>query len=168
MGLPKIYFMNSHKIKFKQIILKIMKILISLLYDLIIVEVGKNMVKRLYIIFIFIFLGSFINPCKASSANRPKVGLALSGGGALGLAHIGILKKIDSLEIPLDYIAGTSMGGLVGGLYACGYSAKQIEKIVNNINWENIFRDVPDREHLPYFVRQDLHKYQFNINMNRF
>src|SRR6056297_2086311 len=126
------------------------------------------MLKRLILILIFLLLVGNINPCKAAPVNRPKVGLALSGGGALGLAHIGILKKIDSLEIPVDYIAGTSMGGLVGGLYACGYSAKQIEKIVDDINWEHLFRDVPARKHLPYFVKQDLHKYQFNINMNKF
>ena len=58
--------------------------------------------------------------------NRPKVGLVLSGGGARGFAHVGVLKMLDSLNFPVDYIAGTSIGGLIGGLYACGYSAVQI------------------------------------------
>ncbi|HMA61534.1 MAG TPA: patatin-like phospholipase family protein [bacterium] len=99
---------------------------------------------------------------------RPRVGIALSGGGALGLAHLGMLKKIDSLNIPVDYIAGTSMGGLVGGLYACGYSALEIEKIVKDLKWEELFRDTPSREHLPYFVKKDLHKFQFKVNMNKY
>lgn len=65
----------------------------------------------------------------------PKVGLCLSGGGAKGLAHIGLLKLIDSLGIKVDYITGTSMGSVVGGLYACGYSGNQIDSLVKTIDW---------------------------------
>ncbi|RYD88829.1 MAG: patatin, partial [Sphingobacteriales bacterium] len=68
----------------------------------------------------------------------PKIGLALSGGGAKGLAYIGLLKKIDSLGIKVDYVTGTSMGGVLGGLYAMGYSGKQLEDIVNNISWDRV------------------------------
>ena len=67
---------------------------------------------------------------------RPKIGLTLSGGGAKGLAHIGILKAIDSAGLNIDYITGTSMGGVIGSLYAVGYSADSIEKIARNIDWE--------------------------------
>lgn len=129
-------------------------------------------IKSFIILFIVLF------NCFVEAANnkqifepgktRPKVGLALSGGGALGLAHIGVLKKIDSLDIPVDFITGTSMGGLVGGLYACGYSAKEIENLARKLDWENYFRDRPDKEHLPYFVREDLKKYQFKININKY
>ncbi|MCF7858399.1 MAG: patatin-like phospholipase family protein [Candidatus Cloacimonetes bacterium] len=68
--------------------------------------------------------------------SQAKVGLALSGGGARGLAHVGILKVIDELDIQVDYISGTSMGAVVGGLYAMGYSANEIEDMIfaNNFN----------------------------------
>jgi NTE family protein len=66
---------------------------------------------------------------------RPKIGLVLSGGGAKGLAHIGILKAIDSAGLKIDYITGTSMGSIIGGLYAIGYSADSIEKMARNIDW---------------------------------
>ena len=67
---------------------------------------------------------------------RPKIGLVLSGGGAKGLAHIGILKAIDSAGLKVDYITGTSMGSIIGGLYAIGYSADSIEKIARGIDWD--------------------------------
>jgi NTE family protein len=69
---------------------------------------------------------------------RPKIGLVLSGGGAKGLAHIGILKAIDSAGLQIDYITGTSMGSILGGLYAIGYSADSIEKIARGIDWDLI------------------------------
>lgn len=71
-----------------------------------------------------------------SPSTRPKIGLTLSGGGAKGLAHIGILKAIDSAGLNIDYITGTSMGAVIGSLYAIGYSADSIEKITHNIDWE--------------------------------
>src|SRR5687768_5502366 len=67
---------------------------------------------------------------------RPKIGLTLSGGGAKGLAHIGILKAIDSAGLKIDYITGTSMGSIIGGLYAVGYSADSIEKMANVTDWD--------------------------------
>lgn len=70
------------------------------------------------------------------SAQRPKVGVTLSGGGAKGLAHIGILKAIDSAGLKVDYITGTSMGSVIGGLYAVGYSADTIETIARSIDWD--------------------------------
>lgn len=72
-------------------------------------------------------------------AQRPKIGLTLSGGGVKGLAHIGILKAIDSAGLKIDYITGTSMGSVVGGLYAAGYSGDAIEKLAKDINWKTIF-----------------------------
>jgi NTE family protein len=67
---------------------------------------------------------------------RPKIGVALSGGGAKGLAHIGILKAIDSAGLKIDYITGTSMGSIIGSLYAIGYSADSIEKLARKIDWD--------------------------------
>jgi len=69
---------------------------------------------------------------------RPKIGLVLSGGGAKGLAHIGILKAIDSAGLKVDYITGTSMGSIIGALYAVGYSADTIEKITRRIDWDQL------------------------------
>jgi NTE family protein len=79
----------------------------------------------------------------AFAQQRPKIGLTLSGGGAKGLAHIGILKAIDSAGLKIDYITGTSMGAVVGSLYAAGYSGKEIEKIANDIDWNTIFNSNP-------------------------
>jgi len=73
--------------------------------------------------------------------HRPTIGLALEGGGALGLAHIGILRWLEQHHIPVDYIAGTSMGGLVGGLYATGLSASETVEFVHNINWNKALRN---------------------------
>ena len=80
--------------------------------------------------------------------SEEKVGLALSGGGARGLAHIGILKVFDELNIKIDYIAGTSMGAVVGGLYAMGYSASEIEDMILNNDFDNIFDEAVSRENL--------------------
>ena len=79
-------------------------------------------------------------------AQRPKVGLVLSGGGAKGMAHIGVIQILDSLEIPIDLVTGTSMGSIVGGLYSIGYTGDQIEREVVDVNWDDLMRDQPLRE----------------------
>lgn len=77
---------------------------------------------------------------------RPRVGLALSGGGARGLAHIGVLKVLEEKGIAVDCIAGTSMGAVIGGLYAVGYDAKRLESIARSVNWNDLLLDpVPRR-----------------------
>ncbi len=75
---------------------------------------------------------------------RPKIGLTLSGGGAKGFAHIGILHAIDSAGLQIDYITGTRMGSIIGGMYAAGYTAAEIEKIALSVDWERIFTRRPD------------------------
>ena len=79
----------------------------------------------------------------AVSQNQPpfKTGVALSGGGAKGLAHVGLLQLIDSLEIQVDYLTGTSMGGVLAGFYSIGYSADSIHRILNNLSWEYMLSD---------------------------
>src|ERR1700760_5044378 len=69
--------------------------------------------------------------------NRPRIGLVLSGGGARGAAHVGVLKVLEQLHIPIDAIAGTSMGAVVGGLYASGFSPHEIESIMTSLNWQD-------------------------------
>ncbi|MAD97707.1 MAG: patatin [Flavobacteriaceae bacterium] len=83
-----------------------------------------------------------------------KVGLVLSGGGAKGYAHVGILKEIDKAGIRLDYIGGTSMGAIVGGLYAAGYSAEQIEDLIKKTDFNTLIRDILPRRTAPFFVKE--------------
>lgn len=99
-------------------------------------------------------------------ANR-KIGLTLSGGGAKGLAHIGILKAIDSAGLKIDYITGTSMGAVIGALYATGYSGKEIETIVENINWGSIFSNKPNYESLDILKKNNYNKFLFEISFNK-
>ncbi len=84
--------------------------------------------------------------CDESVPKDMKIGLALGGGGARGFAHIGVLKVIDELEIPIDYIAGTSSGAVIGALYAMGYSAVQIEEMILKLKWQDIFDEKVCRE----------------------
>jgi len=78
--------------------------------------------------------------------SRPKIGLVLSGGGARGAAHIGVIKVLEEMRIPIDYIGGTSMGSIVGGLYASGMSIDELEKIVTSVDWIDTFSDNIPRE----------------------
>ena len=80
--------------------------------------------------------------------DRPKVALVLSGGGAKGLAHVGVLEVLDSLGLPIDMIAGTSMGSIVGGLYAIGYQPDEIREIVRETDWDMMLNPRPEREYL--------------------
>jgi NTE family protein len=91
----------------------------------------------------------------AADQPRPRIGLVLSGGGARGAAHVGVLKVIDELKIPIDAVAGTSMGAVVGGLYASGMSAVEIEKLLTSVNWQDAFQDRPPRAQLGYRRKQD-------------
>lgn len=94
-------------------------------------------------------------------ANRPraKIGVALEGGGALGLAHIGVLQWFEDHHIPVDYIAGTSMGGLVGGLYATGKSPRELQEIVSQQKWDIIIGGQTPYEDLSYRRKEDARDY---------
>ena len=86
---------------------------------------------------------------------RPKVGLVLSGGGARGLAHIGVLKALREQRVPVDFIVATSMGSIVGGAYAAGQTPAQMEALVRNADWAQIFSDRPPREDLSFRRKED-------------
>jgi len=88
------------------------------------------------------------NPASGQDTpKRPKVGLALSGGGAKGIAHIGVLKVMEEAGLKPDYISGVSMGSIVGGLYATGYTADSLEKIVRSIDWDLMLSDnIPENK----------------------
>jgi NTE family protein len=86
---------------------------------------------------------------------RPRICLVLSGGGARGMAHIGVLKVLEELKVPIDCIAGTSMGAVVGGLYASGMTAAQIDTTMRSVDWQEAFRDAPPRRDLAFRRKQD-------------
>ncbi len=92
---------------------------------------------------------------QALDAHRPRVGLVLSGGGARGTAHIGVLKVLEEMRVPIDAIAGTSIGAVVGGLYASGVPAAEIERVMTSIDWQDAFRDRPSRADLAFRRKQD-------------
>ena len=91
----------------------------------------------------------------AEPATRPRICLVLSGGGARGMAHIGVLKILEDLKIPIDCIAGTSMGAIVGGLYASGMTAADIDATMRSLDWQEAFRDAPPRRDLAFRRKQD-------------
>lgn len=89
------------------------------------------------------------------SAARPRVGLVLSGGGARGLAHVGVLRALEQMRVPVDLIVGTSMGALVGGAYAAGREVVDLEQFVRTADWEAILADRPDRRSLSFSRREE-------------
>ena len=101
-------------------------------------------------------------------ADNPKVGLVLSGGGAKGLAHIGVLKVIDSMGVRVDYIAGTSMGAVVGGLYASGYSAMQLDSIFREVDINVLLGDKVPRASKTFQERRNSEKYAASLPLNNF
>ena len=105
--------------------------------------------KKNVILFLFIFPFLFFGQEK-----QPKVGLVLSGGGAKGFAHVGVLKEIDKAGIQIDYIGGTSMGAIIGALYAMGYSGIQIEEIVKETDFIGILRDQLPRSSSTFFEKE--------------
>jgi NTE family protein len=99
----------------------------------------------------------------ASPAQRPRVGLVLSGGGARGFAHIGVLKVLQELRVPVDAIAATSMGAIVGGSYAAGYTPRQLEQLARDTDWNNIFTLRAPRESLHFRRKEDDYKNLGNV-----
>ncbi len=95
----------------------------------------------LFCLLSFVFCHNVMAQQKSDSLSRPTVGLVLSGGGAKGFAHIGVLKVIEEAGLPIDYIGGTSMGSIIGGLYAIGYSPMMMQQIVEEQNWDAIMSD---------------------------
>jgi NTE family protein len=90
-----------------------------------------------------------------ATPDRPRIGLALGGGGARGAAHIGVLKELERLRIPIDAIAGTSMGAVVGGLYASGRTPEELQQLVESLDWADAFDDQSKREDRSYRRKQD-------------
>lgn len=96
-----------------------------------------------------------VSPESEAASKRPKIGLVLSGGGARGFAHIGVLKILEENNVPIDYIVGTSMGSIIGGLYAIGLTPEEIEIGVKGIAWDKVFNDFAYREYKTFRRKKD-------------
>lgn len=119
------------------------------------------MVKNFMRFFLLVCLVGF----SFSAIARPKIGLVLSGGGAKGAAHIGVLKVLEANNVPIDYIVGTSIGSYIGAWYALGYSPSQVEDIMLNTYWNKGFSDFIPRENLLYEDKQLRDKYNLTFRL---
>lgn len=103
-----------------------------------------------------------------SQDKRPKVGVVLSGGGAKGLAHIGVLKVLEEAGVQVDYIGGTSMGAIIGGLYAAGYSARQLDSIFREVDSDALLQDYIPRTSKSFFEKRNDEVYALSLPFNKF
>lgn len=122
--------------------------------------------KSIFFIFIFLLTGFVFSQNEASE--DLKVGLVLSGGGAKGLAHIGVLRAIEEAGVRIDYIGGTSMGAIVGALYASGYSAKQLDSIFRSVDYNTIIQDEIPRNTKTFYEKKESEKYALTLPFDSF
>ena len=127
------------------------------------------------LIFLFLFVSVILSGTgllAQNTSSRPKIGVTLSGGGAKGLAHIGVLKIMDSAGLKVDYITGTSMGSIVAALYAAGYSGKELEKIAKELDWDILLSNSSSlrglimeekEEYAKYGIELPYYNHQFNL-----
>jgi len=108
-----------------------------------------------FFILLFLLGASTLIFAQEKESNDVKVGLVLSGGGAKGLAHIGVLKVIDQVGVRLDYIAGSSMGAIVGGLYASGYTGKQLDSLFHTVDFSKLIQDKLPRQSKTFYEKED-------------
>lgn len=119
------------------------------------------------LIFILLFFTG-LNSFSQDTVKRPKIGLVLSGGGAKGFAHIGVLNVLEDAGVKIDYIGGTSMGAVIGGLYAIGYNAKQVDSIINVTNFSNVLNDYIPRSSKNFYEKRNDELYALMLPFNRF
>jgi NTE family protein len=122
----------------------------------------------MYRIVFFILFLSCLNSFSQDTIKKPKIGLVLSGGGAKGFAHIGVLNVLEDAGIKIDYIGGTSMGAVIGGLYAIGYNAKQIDSIINTTNFSNVINDYIPRSSKNFYEKRNDEMYALILPFNKF
>lgn len=104
---------------------------------------------------VFLLICSASYAATTATKHRPRIGLVLGGGGAAGVAHVGVLKVLEEQGVPIDVIAGTSMGAIVGSLYAAGYKADELQKIVESLDWQSLFQDQQPRDMLNFQLKRD-------------
>ncbi len=117
---------------------------------------------------VFLLSGPTAMAQELENNSPPKVGLVLSGGGAKGLAHIGALKVIEEAGVKIDFIGGTSMGAIVGGLYASGYSASELDSIFRGTDFNRIIQDDFPRGNKTFYEKEDSEKYALTLPFNNF
>lgn len=101
-----------------------------------------------------------------AAGSRPRIGLALSGGGARGAAHVGVLLELEKMRIPIDFVAGTSMGAVVGGLYASGLDPAELQIILETLDWDALFEDKTQRRDLAFRRKQDDRRFQSTFQLS--
>src|SRR5690606_38594593 len=121
-------------------------------------------VQLLFVLLLTLYSFASLN----AQTKRPKVGVVLSGGGAKGYAHIGALKVIEEAGIKIDYIGGTSIGAIVGALYASGYSADELEEIMYSLDLNNMIMNEKSRRELPFFDKTYREKYLLELPFDDF
>ena len=107
-------------------------------------------------------------PSKQLSSDDPRIGLVLSGGGARGFSHIGVLKALEDNDVRVDFVAGTSMGGVMGGLWAAGISPDSLETLAKFVDWSGFFSDTPDRSMLYVTQKEDNKKHLVTLRFDGF
>lgn len=122
--------------------------------------------KTLTLLFIFALMTPIV--WAQDSIRRPKIGLVLSGGGAKGMAHVGVLKVLEENGIKVDYIGGTSMGAIVGGVYAAGYNAHQIDSIFRTIDFDQLMQDYVPRDAKNFYSKRQDELYAISLPFDRF
>lgn len=106
-----------------------------------------------------------ISSLPAAATPREPVALVLAGGGARGIAHVGVITALEEMQIPVDAVAGTSMGALVGGLYAIGMDGAELQEVIENMDWEEAFEDSVDRDDTPQWRKSDDYDYPSSISL---
>ncbi|MEN8799821.1 MAG: patatin-like phospholipase family protein, partial [Flavobacteriaceae bacterium] len=123
---------------------------------------------RFFLLFLGILCSHMIHAQSEERDNKPKIGLVLSGGGAKGMAHIGALKVIEEAGVKIDFIGGTSMGAIVGGLYASGYSAAELDSILRTTDFNQIIQDNFPRGNKAYYDKEDAERYAISLPFDNF
>ncbi len=125
----------------------------------------SNHLKIAILIIFFLIFFSFLF-AEEQNSERPKIGLVLSGGGAKGIAHIGVLKVLEEAGLEVDFITGTSFGSIIGGLYAIGYSAAELEKIILEQDWDELIFDKISRRNISLNEKDENEKYAVSFPIN--
>jgi NTE family protein len=123
-------------------------------------------IKRLGIFLVLLLLNAQFLKAQ-DTIRRPKIGLVLSGGGAKGFAHIGVLKVLEEAGVKIDYIGGTSMGAVIGSLYATGYSAKQIDSIFTTTNFDELLSDYIPRDSKSFYEKRNDEMYALTLPFDK-
>jgi NTE family protein len=119
----------------------------------------KIQAARSLFLLCFLAASSYGHSQEPPKLKHPKLGLVLEGGGALGLAHIGVITWMEEHRIPVSYVAGTSMGGLVGGMYATGLSPAEVRQLINGIDWDQVLSGVTPFRDLSFRRKEDAHEF---------